>query len=43
MKMGLQYLLMDEGVEVLEHTENLGEDNVVSHDIVIKELPMMED
>jgi len=33
---GLQYLLMDEGVEVLEHTENLGEDNVVYHDIVIK-------
>ena len=33
---GLQYLLMDEGVEVLEHTETLGEDNVVYHDIVIK-------
>ena len=33
---GLQYLLMDEGVEVLEHTENLAEDNVVYHDIVIK-------
>ena len=33
---GLQYLLMDEGVEVLEHTETLGENNIVYHDIVIK-------
>ena len=33
---GLQYLIMDEGVEVLEHTETLGEDNVVYHDVVIK-------
>jgi len=33
---GLQYLLMDDGVEVLEHTETLGEDNIVYHDVVIK-------
>jgi len=35
-EVGLQALLMDDGVEVLEHTENLEEDNVVYHDVVIK-------
>jgi len=35
-EVGLQALLMDDGVEVLEHTENLAEDNVVYHDVVIK-------
>jgi hypothetical protein len=35
-EVGLQALLMDDGVEVMEHTEYLSDENIVYHDVVIK-------